>query len=53
VHPLILYPLAWLLVGVAVPAALKFVVLVVATLLISLAISALVLRRVPGLRRLF
>ena len=53
VHPLILYPLAWVLVGVAIPAAAKAVVLVVVTATVSLGVSALVLRRVPGLRRIF
>jgi glucans biosynthesis protein C len=53
VHPLVLYPIAWALVGVAVPAGLKWVVLIVATVTISLAVTHLVLRRVPGLRRVF
>lgn len=53
VHPLILYPLAYLLVGVAIPAVAKLSLLVVATLVGSLAVSALVLKRVPGLRRMF
>ena len=53
VHPLLLYPLAYLLVGVAIPAAAKVTILVIATLVGSLAVSALVLKRVPGLRRMF
>lgn len=53
VHPLVLYPVAYLLVGVAVPAPGKAVVLVAVTLLVSLAVSSLVLRRLPGLRRIF
>jgi glucans biosynthesis protein C len=53
VHPLILYPLAYLLVPLAVPAVGKAAILVTVTLLASLAVSALVLRRVPGLRRIF
>jgi peptidoglycan/LPS O-acetylase OafA/YrhL len=53
VHPLILYPLAYLLVGLPVPAAAKFSILVVATLVGSLAVTAVVLKHVPGLRRMF
>ncbi len=53
VHPLILYPLAYLILDVHVPASAKFVFLVVVTLLGSLALSVLVLKRVPGLRRMF
>ena len=41
------------LVGVAIPAVAKLAILVVATLVGSLAVSALVLKRVPGLRRMF
>jgi len=53
VHPLILYALAWVRVGVSVPSWLKATGLVVVTLVLSLAVSALVLRRPPGLRRMF
>jgi glucan biosynthesis protein C len=53
VHPLILYPLAYVLVGVSVPSWLKVTGLVAVTLVLSLAVSALVLKRVPGLRRMF
>lgn len=53
VHPLILFPFAYLLVGVALPSLLKLIGLVTATVLLSTAISALVLRRVPGLRAAF
>ncbi|HYO42199.1 MAG TPA: acyltransferase [Candidatus Limnocylindrales bacterium] len=53
VHPLILYPLAWGLVGVPLPPLAKVVILVVVTACGSLALSALVLRRVPGVRRAF
>ena len=42
-----------MLLGVPVPAVVKFSILVVATLLGSLAVSAVVLKRVPGLRRMF
>jgi hypothetical protein len=40
-------------VGLSVPAIAKFSILVVATLVGSLAVSALVLKQVPGLRRMF
>jgi surface polysaccharide O-acyltransferase-like enzyme len=52
-HPLVLYPLALALVGVALPSFLKVAILVVVTVAVSLAFTALVLRRVPGLRRIF
>jgi peptidoglycan/LPS O-acetylase OafA/YrhL len=53
VHPLVLYPGVWLLVGVAVPGALKAVIMLAVTIAVSLAISAGVLRRAPILRRMF
>jgi peptidoglycan/LPS O-acetylase OafA/YrhL len=53
VHPLILYPLAYLVLDVPIPAVAKFAILVAVTLAGSLAVSALVLKRVPGLRRMF
>jgi glucan biosynthesis protein C len=53
VHPLVLYPLAYMLLDIPAPAIVKATILVVVTLLASLAVSALVLRRVPGLRRVF
>ena len=53
VHPLILYPLAYVIVGVPVPAVAKLLILVVVTLVGSLAVSALILKRIPGLRRMF
>ena len=53
VHPLVLYPGAWLLVGLAIPGPLKAVILLVVTIALSLAISAGVLRRAPVLRRMF
>jgi len=52
-HPLVLYPLAFVFVGVAIAPLAKVAVLVVVTLALSLAGSDLVLRRAPGLRRLF
>ena len=53
VHPLLLFPLAYLLLDLAAPAGIKAPLLVVATFAGSLAVAALVLRRVPGLRRMF
>ncbi len=53
VHPLILYPLAYLLLDLAVPAIIKATILVLVTLAGSLAVSALVLKRLPGVRRAF
>jgi peptidoglycan/LPS O-acetylase OafA/YrhL len=53
VHPLILYPLAYLFVGLAIPSVGKAAILVTVTLAASLVVSALVLRRLPGLRRIF
>lgn len=53
VHPLILYPLAYLLLDLDAPPIVKATILVVVTLATSLAVSALVLRRLPGLRRVF
>ncbi len=53
VHPLILYPLAYVLLDLPAPALVKAAILVVVTLAGSLAVSALVLRRAPGLRRVF
>ncbi len=53
VHPLILYPLAYVLLDLAAPAVVKATILVLVTLAGSLAVSALVLKRLPGLRRMF
>ena len=53
VHPLALYPGAWLLVSLSIPGPLKAVVLLAVTIALSLAISAGVLRRAPLLRRMF
>jgi peptidoglycan/LPS O-acetylase OafA/YrhL len=53
VHPLVLYPLAYLLLDLPAPAVVKATILVAVTLIASLAVSALVLKRVPGLRRMF
>lgn len=53
VRPLILYPLAYLLGGVALPIAIKAPALIVTTVLAAWGFTALVLRRLPGLRRIF
>ena len=53
VHPLILYPLAWVLLDFPAPAVVKATILVLVTLTGSLAVSALVLKRLPGVRRVF
>ncbi len=53
VHPLVLYPGAWLLVGLAIPGPVKAVIVLAVTVGLSLAISAGVLRRAPILRRVF
>lgn len=53
VHPMILYPLAFLLVDLSAPAVAKWIVLVAVTSGASLAASVLLLRRVPGLRAMF
>lgn len=53
VHPLILYPLAHLFVGLAIPSVGKAAILVAVTFAVALAVSALILRRLPGLRRIF
>ncbi|MGA2514510.1 MAG: acyltransferase family protein [Candidatus Limnocylindrales bacterium] len=53
VHPLILFPLAYVLVSLSAPSLVKVSILVVVTFVASLAVSALLLKRLPGLRRAF
>ncbi len=53
VHPLILFPLAYVLVGLAAPDVARWTVLIAVTAVVSLAASALLLRRLPGLRAMF
>jgi peptidoglycan/LPS O-acetylase OafA/YrhL len=53
VHPLILFPLAYVLVGLAAPDIAKWIILVAVTAAVALAASALLLRRLPGLRAMF
>jgi peptidoglycan/LPS O-acetylase OafA/YrhL len=53
IHPLILYPLAYIFVSASLPLLLKAPLVITLSLLISWAISALVLTRVPLLQRAF
>lgn len=53
IHPLIVYPLAYLFVPVALPLLLKAPLVIVSGFLLSWAVSALVLTRTPLLRRAF
>jgi glucan biosynthesis protein C len=52
-HPLVLYPLAIPVVALTIPPVAKAAILIAVTLAVSLVGSALVLRRAPGLRRMF
>lgn len=52
-HPLILYPLALALVPLSLSVYLKAALLIALGYVLSLAASALVLTRLPGLRRMF
>jgi len=53
VHPLILYPLAYLFVGVSLPLIAKASALILATILLSWTVSALLLKRLPVVRAMF
>ena len=53
VHPLILYPLAYFFVPVTMSIFLKAPVVIGVAWLLSWGVSALVLTRLPGLRRIF
>ena len=52
VHPLILYPLAYLLVGISLPLILKALALILITILLAWGVSAL-LKRLPVVRAMF
>ena len=52
-HPLILFPLAYLIVSFEWPVFLKAVTIILLTILLAWGISALVLKRVPFLRDMF
>lgn len=53
VHPLILYPLAYLFVAVSMPLFLKASLVIVLGTLLSWAVTALILKKAPILRRVF
>ena len=53
IHPLILYPLACCFLGVTFSPYAKAVLVISTALLASWAVSAFVLRKIPGLRRAF
>lgn len=53
VHPLILYPLAYVFVGLSMPLIVKAPALIVLAILLSWAVSALLLKRLPVLRAMF
>jgi glucan biosynthesis protein C len=53
IHPLILYPLAYLFIPIALPVYLKAVVVIGGGWLLSWGFSALILTRLPWLRRIF
>jgi glucan biosynthesis protein C len=53
VHSMILYPLAYFFVGIALPLYVKAFTVIALTVLLSWTVSALVLRKLPGLRRVF
>ncbi len=53
IHPLTLFPTAYLFVSVSLPLWLKATVVILLGILLSWAVSALVLTRLPGLRRVF
>ncbi|MBM4464442.1 MAG: hypothetical protein FJ014_02545 [Chloroflexi bacterium] len=53
VHPLILYPLAYLLVSVELPLGVKAALAVVSTVLLAWGISAAILKRAPLLSEMF
>ena len=53
VHPLILYPLAYVFVGISLPLIVKAPALIVLAILLSWAVSALLLKRLPVVRAMF
>ena len=53
IHPLILYPLAYVFIAVALPLFLKAFLVISLAILLSWAVSALVLKKAPLLRRVF
>ena len=53
IHPLILYPLAYLFVGISLPLLVKALALILTAALLAWGMSALLLKRVPILREMF
>jgi surface polysaccharide O-acyltransferase-like enzyme len=53
VHPLILYPLAYVFVAISLSPIVKAPTVIALALLLSWAVSALLLKRLPGLRAIF
>jgi peptidoglycan/LPS O-acetylase OafA/YrhL len=53
IHPLILYPLAYVFVAVSMPLFIKALVVILTGIFLSWLVSALVLTRVPVVRRAF
>jgi glucan biosynthesis protein C len=53
IHPLILYPLAYVFVGLSLPIFFKAPVVIILAILLSWTVSAVVLKRAPILRRVF
>jgi len=53
VHPLILYPLAYVFVGIPLPLILKAPALILVTIALAWGASALLFKRVPVLREMF
>ncbi len=53
IHPLILYPLAYVFTFISWPLALKAPVVIILAIALSWAVSAFVLTKVPGVRRAF
>ena len=53
VHPLILYPLAYVFVGISLPLIVKAPALIVLAILLSWGVSALLLKKLPVLRAMF
>ncbi len=53
VHPLILYPLAYVFVALTLPVFLKAFLVITLAVVVSWLVSAFVLKKLPGLRKVF
>jgi hypothetical protein len=53
IHPLILYPLAYLFLPISLPLFIKAPLVVILAIALSWAVSSLILTKVPGVRRAF